>query len=188
MRFDSYLTTLRSLALPVAAGAVAILLGAAGAHADSSPNSGAHGHGASGQATAFGMPGSAAKITRTIKVEATDMKYSFTSLTVKAGETIRFVVTNKGEVEHDFTIGDAAAQKAHREEMAKMMDGTMDHGPGGMHHDDANAAFVKPGETKEFIWSFTRAGTFEFACNVPGHYEAGMKGPLVVSGAGSTKK
>jgi len=143
-----------------------------------------HRHDHGGPDASFGMPGKAAQVSRTVRIEASDIKFNIVSLDVRTGETIRFVVVNKGESEHDFTIGDAATQKAHRAEMAKMMEhGTMDHGLGGMHHDDPNAVFVRPGETKELIWTFTRPGTFEFACNVPGHYEAGMHGKIAVAAA-----
>jgi uncharacterized cupredoxin-like copper-binding protein len=176
MLIAKFLTTLPSLSRPIAAGAAAFLFGFAGAQADSSSHA--------GPGMSFGTPGKASQVSRTVRVEAQDIKYNIASLDVRAGETIRFVVVNKGESEHDFTIGDAATQKAHRAEMAKMMEhGTMDHGPMGMHHDDPNAVFLKPGETKELIWTFTRPGTFEFACNVPGHYEAGMRGRITVAAA-----
>lgn len=45
-----------------------------------------------------------------------------------------------------------------------------------MAHDDPNAVFVPPGATRELIWRFDRTQDLEFACNVPGHYEAGMTG------------
>jgi uncharacterized cupredoxin-like copper-binding protein len=159
--------------------ALALALGPAPAAADDAAG---HGHDQGGHGASFGMLGKAAQVGRTVRIEASDIKFNIVSLDVRTGETIRFVVVNKGESEHDFTLGDAASQKAHRAEMAKMMEhGKMDHGPGGMHHDDPNAVFVKPGETKELIWTFTRPGTFEFACNVPGHYEAGMHGKITVS-------
>ena len=50
----------------------------------------------------------------------------------------------------------------------------------GMEHDDPNIAHVKPGATGELVWRFTQAGEFQFACLVPGHYEAGMIGKVVV--------
>ena len=49
-----------------------------------------------------------------------------------------------------------------------------------MRHSDPNAISVEPGKTGELIWQFTKAGTFGFACLVPGHFEAGMKGTIVV--------
>jgi uncharacterized cupredoxin-like copper-binding protein len=60
-----------------------------------------------------------------------------------------------------------------------MMEAGTSHGPmhGAMpEHDDPNAVMVQPGETKELIWTFTKTENVEFGCNVPGHYEAGMKG------------
>jgi uncharacterized cupredoxin-like copper-binding protein len=182
------------IARPAASGhrlAVAALLAPALAVALHTPRAAAddipgHHHGHGGTDTSFGRPGVAAQADRIVRVEATDMKFSLPSLEIRTGQTIRFVVANKGEAEHDFTIGDAATQEAHRAEMAGMMaQGSMDHGhgAGATHHDDANAVFVKPGETKELIWTFSRPGTFEFACNVPGHSEAGMRGAISVAGA-----
>jgi len=126
----------------------------------------------------YGMPGKASEVDRTIRVLANDAAFSIDTLEIRQGETVRFVVTNRSTIDHDFTIGDAASQTAHRREMAEMMG--RPGMAGMMNHDDANAVFLKPGETKELIWKFSRAGRFEFACNVPGHYEAGMKGSLTV--------
>lgn len=126
----------------------------------------------------FGEPGKATEVDRTIRITMKTMSFEPASLTVRSGETIRFVVSNKSEIDHDFTIGDAETQKAHRAEMAEAMReaGRMAHG------EDPNAMLVKAGQRRELIWKFTRAGRFEFACNVPGHYEAGMKGVIVVRG------
>ncbi len=127
----------------------------------------------------YGTPGKASDVDRTIRVTTNDATFSMERLEVKQGETIRFIVTNRSKIDHDFTIGDATSQTAHRQEMALMMQRS---GMAGMMgHDDANAVFLKPGETKELIWKFSRAGRFEFACNVPGHYEAGMSGSLLVA-------
>jgi len=41
-------------------------------------------------------------------------------------------------------------------------------------------AHVKPGATGEIVWQFTQAGEFQFACLIPGHFEAGMFGKVVV--------
>jgi len=128
------------------------------------------------EAFAFGAPGAAAAVDRTIRIKARDVNFDVPSVTVKAGETVRFIVTNEGAADHDFTLGDAATQAAHRKEMFEMagMDMSL------AHHDDANAVFLKSGETKELVWRFGKAGRIEFACNVPGHYEAGMKGVVAV--------
>lgn len=125
---------------------------------------------------AFGGPGKAADVDRTIHITALDISYDVTSLKVKAGETVRFVITNKSEVDHDFTLGDSRTQAEHRSEMAEMGDMASGHA----HQADANAVFVKAGETKTLIWRFGRPTKIEFGCNVPGHYEAGMKGVIDV--------
>jgi uncharacterized cupredoxin-like copper-binding protein len=137
------------------------------------------GHGHAGH-MAFGHPGDPSEVDRTIEIEATDdMMFEVSSIDVKDGETIRFIIRNVGEIDHDFTIGTPDVQEAHQQEMMKMMEAGTSHDP--MHgaivpHDDPNAVMVHPGETKELIWTFTKADNVEFGCNVPGHYEAGMKG------------
>ena len=39
---------------------------------------------------------------------------------------------------------------------------------------------VEPGKTGELVWRFTKADKFDFACLVPGHFEAGMQGKIAV--------
>ena len=119
----------------------------------------------------FGEPGKAAEATRTVEVAADDrggMRYSMDLGSIRQGETIRFVVTNKGEGPHEFTIGDTASQRAHARLMAKNPE---------MHHDDdPSAVTLRPGETKELVWRFSKPvqGELVFACQMPGHYDAGM--------------
>ena len=137
----------------------------------------APGHVLANGGTPYGVAGKSSKVTRTIRIDTQDMMYSIKSLRVIKGETIRFIVTNKSPFAHDFTIGDKATQAAHRRQMARMM---MDGMGAKMAHDDANAVLVAPGASKALIWHFTKVGDFEFACNVPGHYEANMKGPIRV--------
>jgi len=139
---------------------------------------------------AFGHPAPAAKATRTVEVTLGDMYFEPRSLEVKAGETVRFVVINKGQVAHEFNLGDAAMHAAHQKEMlamaqmdhSKMGHGGMDHGNmGGMQHDDPNMVMVQPGQRGELTWTFSRSAPIEFACNVPGHYQAGMVGKLNIA-------
>lgn len=126
-----------------------------------------------------GGPGAAQEVDRTLHVQATDIAFDRQTIEVQAGETIRFVITNSGRLVHDFTLGDAATQRAHREEMTEMMT----RGGRDQHDHAANAVMLQPGETKELIWTFAEAASFEFACNVPGHYEAGMKGRVDIAGS-----
>lgn len=88
--------------------------------------------------------------------------------TIRQGEVIKFVVTNQGAGEHEFSIGDTASQRAHAKLMAKNPD---------MKHDgDPTAVTLAPGETAVVIWKFSKAvqGQVVFACQMPGHYDAGM--------------
>ena len=121
----------------------------------------------------FGEPGDAHHVSRTVKVRTSDMEFHIETLRIKEGETVRFVVTNTDEIDHDFTIGPPALQARHRAEMMEMME----NGDGmAKMHDDPNSVYLKPGETRELIWKFQNVAELEFACNVPGHYESGMKG------------
>lgn len=126
-----------------------------------------------GHASAMGKPGDPAKVTRTIAVDMTDnMRFTPEKITVKKGETIKFVVKNSGRIKHEMVLGSAKELKEHAAMMKKMP---------GMEHADENMVVVDPGKTGEIVWQFTRAGKFDFACLQPGHFEAGMKGKLAVS-------
>lgn len=125
-----------------------------------------------------GRPGHASNIDRTIDIDASDIEFDVQQIQVEDGETIRFVVRNSGQLVHDFTIGTAQLQAEHRQEMLRMMQqGTM---PSQMEHSDPNAITIPPGETREIIWQFAEAENVEFGCNIPGHYEAGMKGEIEI--------
>lgn len=153
-----------------------------------------HGHGMN-----IGELGNAANVDRTITVTMGDNNFRPAEISVGKGETIRFVVRNKGEFLHEFNIGTAAMHAEHQKEMATMADAgmitateivrdksKMDHGKGGMTmaHDDPNSVLLEPGKRQEIIWHFTRRQDLEFACNVPGHYESGMMGPIHILAKG----
>lgn len=125
------------------------------------------------EATPFGEPGKAAQVSRTVEVRAADnMRYTPASITVRRGETIEFVLKNTGKLTHEFVLGDAKELKEHAALMRRYPD---------MEHDDPNMAKLAPGGTTKLIWKFTRAGAVDFACLIPGHYEAGMQGHIRVS-------
>lgn len=153
--------------------AATLLAAATAATAGPGDEGHSHGHGE----MAGGQPGSPDAVDRTIRIDAADIEFDRQRIEVEAGETIRFVITNTGQLDHDFTLGTPAMQRAHQEEMRKMM---ADDGMQG--HDDPNAVMLEPGQTKELIWRFAEADELEFACNVPGHYEAGMRGEIVFDG------
>ena len=132
--------------------------------------------------TAAGYRGEATRADRSVEVTMGDMYYEPKSIDIKAGETVRFVLVNRGHLEHEFTLGDEVSQTAHRKAMLAMLaQHGADHASmADMHHADANSVTVAPGKTGELTWTFGQASNLEFACNVPGHYEAGMVGHFSV--------
>jgi uncharacterized cupredoxin-like copper-binding protein len=128
---------------------------------------------ADGHAAALGKPGDPRKVTRNVEVEMNDtMRFRPDSIRVKRGETIRFIVRNTGKLKHEMVLGTIKELKEHAELMRKFPE---------MEHADPNQVNVDPGKTGELVWQFTKAGTFDFACLVPGHFEAGMVGKVRVS-------
>jgi len=128
--------------------------------------------GADGHAAALGKPGDPGKVNRTVTVEMNDtMRFRPDNIQVKRGETIRFIVRNTGKVKHEMVLGTIKELREHAELMRKFPE---------MEHADPNQVSVEPGKTGELVWQFTKAGTFDFACLVPGHFEAGMVGKVRV--------
>ena len=157
MKFRTLLTALAASMLATTGAS------AAGNHAG--------GHGASD--AKIGEPGQASKVTRTVDVDMLDtMRFVPSSISVKRGETIRFVVKNSGQLKHEFVLGTEKDLKEHYEVMLKHPE---------MEHDDPNSVSLAPGKTGEVIWKFTHAGPVNFACLHAGHYDAGMKGAIKVS-------
>ncbi|HLO96167.1 MAG TPA: cupredoxin family protein [Burkholderiaceae bacterium] len=122
----------------------------------------------------IGKPGLAAEARRTVQIDMSDaMRFTPSSIDVKQGETVRFIVKNSGRVRHELVLGTEQGLKAHGEAMRKNP---------GMEHADENMVTVDAGKTGELVWQFTKAGRIEFACLQPGHFEAGMKGVVKVAG------
>ncbi len=121
----------------------------------------------------FGIEGDPARVSRTIEIRMTDhMRFEPSTITVKPGETIRFVHTNVGKVMHEMVIGTRADLEEHAALMRKHPD---------MEHDEPYMAHVAAGKRGEIVWQFNRTGEFEFACLIPGHFEAGMRGTIKVA-------
>jgi uncharacterized cupredoxin-like copper-binding protein len=109
-----------------------------------------------------------------IEVKLSDaLRIEPTAMTVPVGVPVTFVVTNAGSTDHEFYLGDQAAQAEHEKEMAGMP---------GMSHDEPDGIGLKPGETKELTHTFDSAGTTFAGCHVTGHYGAGMKAEITVGG------
>lgn len=130
--------------------------------------------------TDWGIGAPRAAATRTIRIDMTDaMRFTPDTLSLREGETVRFVVRNRGRMLHEMVIGTPAVLAEHAALMAKHPD---------MEHDAAYMVHVDPGKTGEIVWRFNRPGRFEFACLIAGHYEAGMRGTITVApGKGGAK-
>jgi uncharacterized cupredoxin-like copper-binding protein len=116
--------------------------------------------------TAFGRAGDAKKASRTIEVGMDDtMHFSPGDITLKRGETVRFVVRNNGKIMHEMVIGTMKELKEHAALMKKFPN---------MEHDEPYMAHVFPGKKEDLVWQFTKPGEFYYACLIPGHLEAGM--------------
>jgi len=121
----------------------------------------------------WGIAGDAKDVRRTITLVMTDnMRFTPDRIEVKQGETVRLRIQNKGQLLHELVIGTPAELAAHAEQMLKHP---------GMEHDEPYMTHVKPGQRGEIIWTFNRAGQFEFACLIAGHFQAGMKGRINVT-------
>lgn len=155
---------------------------------------GAFGHGAShdkgkapqpmaghemSEETAYGRAGDPKKVSRTVTVDMSDkFRFNPSEITLKRGDTVRFVVKNSGQLLHEMVLGTMSDLKKHSELMKKFP---------GMEHDEPNMTHVEPGEKGEVVWQFTKAGNFNFACLIPGHFEAGMIGSVRVADAREAK-
>jgi uncharacterized cupredoxin-like copper-binding protein len=99
------------------------------------------------------------------------MYYVPDQVEIRKGETIKFVIYNNGELDHEFVLATTEENLKHAEAMEMNPE---------MEHDDPNATRVAPKQTSEIVWKFTKPGQFEFACLIPGHRGAGMLGTVDV--------
>ena len=120
----------------------------------------------------WGIAGDAKAVRRTITVRMSDdMRFAPNHIKVREGDTVRLRAENKGKVLHEIVIGTKAELDQHAEMMKKHP---------GMEHDEPYMAHVAAGKTGDIVWHFNRAGSFDFACLIPGHYQAGMTGTITV--------
>ena len=141
-----------------------------------------------GSMKAIGVPGNAENIDRVIKIFMYDNYYQPKKFKVKSNETIKFLVENKGKLVHEFNIATKKMHLKHQSEMMEMVENEillidkidrkkmkeMSKKNPAMAHSHSNSVLLSPGESAELIWKFSNSLDIEAACNVPGHYEAGM--------------
>jgi uncharacterized cupredoxin-like copper-binding protein len=122
-----------------------------------------------------GEPGDPTKPARVVNIKMFEgsgkMGYEPARIEVRRGEQIRFVLQNDGEEDHEFILATVGENRKHAEVMKKNPD---------MEHDDPNAKRLLPHGHGEIVWKFTKRGEFEFACLIPGHYDKGMFGQIIV--------
>lgn len=111
-------------------------------------------------------------ITKTIRITMSDqMSFTPNLIKVKKGDVIKFVHSNPGQIMHEFVLGTSKSLDEHAVMMKKFP---------GMEHSEPYMTHVAPGKKGEIIWQFTESGEFSFGCLIPGHYDAGMKGTVIV--------
>ena len=142
----------------------------------------------------IGEKGDANNVDRTINIKMYDNYYEPKFIEIKKGETIKFVVQNLGEMVHEYNIATKEMHIKHQPEMQKLVDhgillvdkidmnkmkkmSKKDH---SLSHSHANSVMVEPKKTGEIIWKFSKSITLEMACNIPGHYESGMVGKIII--------
>lgn len=148
------------------------LAGTAWSHGDTPKGKEAKSSAISTEEHSFGRQGDPKKVTRTVRIDMADtMRYTPAQIIVKRGETIRFEVNNGGKITHEIVFGSMNELKEHAELMRKYP---------GMEHDAPYMAHVAPAKSERLVWQFTRPGEFYYACLIPGHFEAGMVGKVIV--------
>ncbi|ENN6810538.1 cupredoxin family protein [Vibrio fluvialis] len=121
-----------------------------------------------GEMSDVGMSATGSKPTKVVHVLLSDdMTITFKKeVDIQPNDVVQFVIMNTGKIDHEFSIGSAKEQLTHREMMRSM---------NGQHmHDSGNTVTVQPGKAKQLMWHFQGDNHVEFACNIPGHAEAGM--------------
>jgi uncharacterized cupredoxin-like copper-binding protein len=121
----------------------------------------------------FGKAGDPKTISRTVTIEMNDTThFNPAQLTIRQGDTVRFMVKNSGKLLHQIVIGTREELAEHEALMASF--------PGMVEHDDSHMAYVAPGKTEEIVWQFTKPGQFNYGCLIPGHFDTGMVGKIIV--------
>ena len=142
----------------------------------------------------IGEKGNPSEVSKVIVVKMYDNYYEPNSIKVKKGETIKFIVQNLGEMVHEYNIATKEMHIKHQPEMERLVEHEIllgdkidmvkmkemskkDH---SLSHSHSNSIMLEPKKTGEIIWKFSKNIDLEMACNVPGHYQVGMVGKIVV--------
>ena len=143
----------------------------------------------------IGEKGKLSEVDRTIEIKMYDNYFEPNEIKIRKGETIKFIVSNYGELVHEFNISTKEMHIKHQAEMMKMVEHEIlladridkekmkqmakkDH---SMAHSHSNSVLLEPNEIGEIIWKFSTNTNLEAACNVPGHYEIGMVADIKIN-------
>ena len=136
----------------------------------------------------IGKIGKLSEVNKTIEIKMYDNYFEPKEIKIKKNETVRFLITNYGELVHEFNIATREMHLNHQDEMMKMMEygillgdkidkqkmkelSKKDH---SLAHSHKNSLLLEPNQSGELIWKFSKDIVLEAACNVPGHYDSGM--------------
>jgi uncharacterized cupredoxin-like copper-binding protein len=105
----------------------------------------------------------------TVNVGIHYSKFSMSTLRVRPGTTVRFLVRNHDPINHEFIVGDAQVHLLHEQ------------GKEAVHPPVPGEVSMTPESIGETFYVFAKPGRYLFACHLPGHFAYGMKGWVIVS-------
>ena len=132
----------------------------------------------------IGKPGKIDNVTRIINIKLYDNYFEPKNIQAKKGETILFNIENLGELVHEYSIATKKMHIKHQPEMLELFNKNIltatkiDKEKIKFVHSHKNSVLLEPQEEKKIIWKFDTTINLQAACNVPGHYEAGMVGDI----------
>lgn len=136
----------------------------------------------------FGGASGAGK-TQKVTVTLREMSFTPSTVTLQAGVKAEIRLVNSGKVKHEFMVYDKPKGMMSGEEMHKWAEEhsyfkgielEVEGGGIAVEGEEIFEVEVGAGKSAELTFTPKKTGTFEIGCMVEGHYEAGMKGVLVV--------
>ena len=130
----------------------------------------------------------AANGARTIDISASDdMKYSVTVIRAKAGEQLRLRLVSRGTVPKIAMAHNVVVLKLGTDPAKFIAAGASDRAtdfiaPSMSASVIAKTPLAGPGETVQVVFTApSKPGRYPFVCTFAGHFQAGMKGTLIVN-------
>jgi len=107
--------------------------------------------------------------TLTVHVRIHYSHFDPSAFSFEPGQTVTFVVQNTDPIDHEFLLGDDAAQLAH------------ERGTEASHPPRPGEMTVPAGTTATTTYTFGEPGELILGCHLPGHYAYGMRAPVTVA-------